>query len=224
MEIILEDGTSLPLEEATKEQLATHYETLSNSLDKYKEANPEHRTQEAQKLDRVIKVSKDSSKFVDLYETNPKMAKKVVDYNNKIHWEEFTCDDYLEQINSWGKDKGPDDDILSKVEAKIEEREAKKSYNDFLKKKDIDKESDFGKDVISIYEDLVEWKKINSDKVDKYLKIALREAKGTSEFSEGYKKAINEVQGVGSPKKGNVTKARIPYTKQKASIFDYIKK
>ena len=224
MEITLEDGTSLPLEEATKEQLATHYETLSDSLDKYKEANPEHRTQEAQKLDRVIKVSKDANNFVDLYETDPKMAKKVVDYNNKIHWEEFTCDDYLEQIKTWDKEKDSDDEIISKVEAKLEKKEAKKTYNDFLNKKEIDKDSGFGKDVILLYDDLVEWKKLNSEKVNKYLKIALREAKRTSEFSESYKKAIDEVQGIGSPKKGNVAKARKPYVKPQASIFDYIKK
>jgi len=223
MEITLEDGTSLPLEEASKEQLAEHYEKVTQSLESYKASNPEHRTQEAQKLDRVIKVSRDSSKFIELYEVDPKMAKKVVEYNNKTYWEEFTVDDYLKQIQGEGKEREPEDEILSKVEAKLESREAAKTYKELLKKKDIDEKSDFGKDVISIYEDLIEWKKKTSDNVEKYLKIALREWKRTSEFADNYKKAVDDVQGIGSPRWWKSEPTRKPYTQQRASIFDYVK-
>ena len=61
------------------------------------------------------------------------------------------------------------------------------------------------------------------ENVDKYLKIALREAKRTSEFSDSYKKVIDDVQGVGSPKRTDIEPQRKSFTQKKASIFDYVK-
>jgi len=217
------DG-QLDLPNLTPEQIQEKFTEVQTEMEKHKEANTQ-RTQEAQKLDRVLKVSKDKSEFIKLHDTDKKLAEKVVEYNNEFYWESYSIEDYLSHIKGDKKSVDKDDELLDKLETRQEWKVADKFYVTYLAEKVIDSESDFWKDVISLYDDLMDWKKNNQTNVKKYLDIALREAKNTSEFAEAYNEAVKSAQWPGwvkSSEKG--FPRRTPKKPQRAAIFDYLKK
>jgi hypothetical protein len=71
----------------------------------------------------------------------------------------------------------------------MEQQNAKQTLDGLLKDKSIKRTSDFGKDVIAEFNDLMEGKKNTPDNVKKYFAKAFREAKQTSQFADAYTKA-----------------------------------
>lgn len=141
------------------EELVEQLEALKKERDEIKTAKDQS-YQEAQKLNWIVKIGKDKTEFLKLYESDHKMADAVVAYNNNLYDEDFTAKDYLEMLKKEDKkeEKGEltEEDLLNKVEERLQAKEAKEVYNKLFKDKKIDVNSDFGKDVVEIYDDLSE--------------------------------------------------------------------
>lgn len=221
------DGQNdLNLDNLSPEDLKAEYLKIAKERDEFKQAKDQS-YQEWQKLNWVMKISKDANEFLKLYESDKKMAKAVVDHNNKFHWEEYTVDDYINQIKWWsGEDWSDEIDIDKKIESKLLAKEADLSYKQFIKEKAIDINSDFWKELIETYEDLIEWKKKTPETVAKYLKIALNEVKQIAKFAEDYQKTINSVAALAWWNRPSTSSesGRKPMTQSKAAIFDYVKR
>lgn len=179
------------VQDTTKEPNASDYEAMKAELEELRKKQ-KLSTSEGQKLNHMVKVLEDPKHFFKVYETNRNFAEDIAkryDFDTAEAMKE-----YLE-----GQDTTINEDtIVEKVIAKQREQEVKQTLDEFFSSKSIDKESDFGKDVIAEYEDLAEGKSLTPQKAKKYLKLAFKEAKGVSEFAEEYEKTLQEAQVSGS--------------------------
>lgn len=172
---------------------------------KYADLQEKHKssTTEWQRLHHKIEFLKDPSSFDKLYQTNKNFAKDIA----QEYWYD-DVDEFKEAVK-WMKpsvskkdDKQDDgDDVVDKAVQKIEEKalhkQAEAKVSSFLEERGVDLNSDFGKDVLSEYEDLVGKRKLTPEKAEKYITIAYREARQSSKHAVAYEQKMSELKAVG---------------------------
>lgn len=120
------------------------------------------------------KLKLDANYFADLLGKDETLAKAVLD---EYFWG-ITVDDALAQVNPEIKksliEKKDEKDLDAKLEAKIVQKEVSKTVKEFVSKANLSKDEKeaFDKE----FADITEWKSLNEANIEKYLRLALREA------------------------------------------------
>ena len=144
-------------------------------------------SKEAHKLNETANVLRNPNHLLDLHKKNPDLAESIA---QSEYWLSF--DEAKEEISGSKKKTKPTEKDLLKQEIlnELNLEKAGEVEQGFYSKNSIDKDSDFYKDFKSIYNDLIEWKSKDPKNVERYLWIALREAKNTSKNLEQYNAAL----------------------------------
>lgn len=159
---------------------ATEYERLQKENEELKEKNKSN-TQEWQRNLHMMKFHKDPTYALDLVKTDKKLTKQLAkDYGyDDLH-------DFLEAVKWLDEgEKKWDETVDDKVTSAID---------GYLEGKDIDKDSDFWKDVLELYSELSEWVKVTERVAKALVREAYLESKKTSTHVEDYKKKLSELK------------------------------
>lgn len=179
---------------------ATEYDKLKKEVEELKEKNKSN-TQEWQRNLHKMKFYKDPTYALDLVKSDKKMVKDLAKEHGYDDVHDFL--EAIKQLDSDGEKKTeekPDDKVQGAVDG-------------YLDGKNIDKDSDFGKDVLKLYSELSEWVKLTEKRAKALIREAYLESKKTSDHSETYKKKMEELKlaGVsGSNAKGGKVEAKKP--------------
>ena len=162
----------------------------------YKESSAEgHKRFEQAKKFWVQNVKSNPKSLIAIYDEDPKLAESIA----KSEYD-MSYDDAKKQIEwyspsgNWTNEDDLADKIYSKIQEKGEKQKATDTVDKFYTKNNI--EGDFKKDFDSIYNDLVDWKKLDSTKAKKFLDIAFREAKQTSKNLDEHTKATDDAKAL----------------------------
>lgn len=170
------DEAEVKLSKAEYEKLMKKAEALDSS------------TKEAQLQNEAIKIRKDRSNFVALYERSPKIAQQVADK----FFDGANAKEAYQKLK--GETPSAKSDVLDegKIEEILERREAEKKFTKLRNETWIDEDSKLWKKIKEEYEDLIEWKKLNKERVEKYFKLALMNVKNISKYAE----ELDKVKGM----------------------------
>lgn len=213
-------------EESTPKAAPSNYERLLKENEELKKRNNEI-SNWAQKANWINKVGTDRNQFIKLYESDKKLAGEVAEYFNDKYWNTWNAEDYYNSIKWWSSDYDKtfdEEKIVNRVKQDIQKEESKKVLDSLLEDKWIKRNSEFGKDVMNEFNDLIEGKQVTSDNVKKYFGKALREAKQTSDFAENYLKTVSDVNGIWDWRKAISQPSKGSWKRQKVSIYDFWKK
>ena len=184
-----------------KTEETTEVEEIKLSKDEYEKLisdskNYKASSSEAQKLAAFKEVHQDNTKFYKYFETDKAKAQYIAEaygYGNANDLKAYLDDYYKEHPE---ERKGyTEDEIIEKLEAKQEEKEAKKVLNSFFKEMDVKKESKIGKAILEEFNDMMEGKKWTTENVEKYSEKALQIVKNTGDFAEEFNKAKRAISG-----------------------------
>lgn len=145
---------------------------------------------------------KDPTYFEKLYQTNRNFA---VDIAKKYEYEDVEA--FREAVKGMQPstpskvnkedDNALADKLLSKLEEKELSRKAESTVQEFFAERAVDLESDFGKEVMAEYKELVGSRKLDPEKALKYARIAYKEVRQVSKHAEAYEKKLDDLKAVG---------------------------
>lgn len=164
---------------------AQEYNKLKQEYEELKEKNKSN-TQEWQRNLHKMKFYKDPTYAIELVKSDKKLVKELAQEHgyDDVH-------DFLEAVKSLdgdGKKEKKEDKVDDKVQWAVD---------GYLEGKNIDKDSDFGKDVLKLYSELSEWVKLTEKRAKALVREAYLDAKKSSNHAETYKQKIAEMKAAG---------------------------
>lgn len=165
--------------------------TLSKSEYEQLKKDRAESTKEAQYLHALDAVRDNVKSFVKIYESDKKIAERIA--------KKFGVD-AKEQYNNLKNGKSTEMKQSINLESSYEfykKKEAEEAWNkvftELLWENGISQDTEFYKDFMQEYEDLIEGKQLNPEKVKKYFKIALSTAFETSKNAKYYEKVLESL-------------------------------
>lgn len=163
------------------------------------------------------KIKSDINHFKKVFEKDPKRAQKLLDKH-------FPWDNAKELY--WLLTE--DDDTPAKgspdINEVLDQRDAEKEWNWLIKEYQVDLRSKFWRDLQKEFNELVEGRKLNPEKVRKYFKLAFNEVKQVSDHYADYEKNKDMAAPGTSARKSNPSKLEKPFFKKPTEIKDWYPK
>lgn len=161
------------LQDADEQEATQDDETITISKKEFEDIKraKNESYQEWQKLNWVTKIQSDKNQFIKLYESDKKMAQKVLDH----FWETTAPEDLYSSLR---RDMyGENDPVAQKEEilTEIERKNTKKEFAKLVKSQGIDLDSKKGKEFLEEYNLITDnGRKANTDNVELFVGKAIK--------------------------------------------------
>lgn len=161
------------LQDADEQEATQDDETITISKKEFEDIKraKNESYQEWQKLNWVTKIQSDKNQFIKLYESDKKMAQKVLDH----FWETTAPEDLYSSLR---RDMyGENDPVAQKEEilTEIERKNTKKEFAKLVKSQGIDLDSKKGKEFLEEYNLITDnGRKANTDNVETFINKAIK--------------------------------------------------